>query len=211
MIIYQSDKHTISTDGRQACKSSGEQTMHMPFYPERDASALAGEVDEMTAWRLLANMAEPPAQLSSSSPTPTIQPDHIFINGEDFVASPWSSSHDAQFEAPDGYDPVWALGASVFYLVLGCHVFQGLGGKGQTPSAPIPYLRRDMPELSDLISRCLSFDPKKRPAMEEILEIARRNFNRCASTAPSCPSLKKKENTIATADELDTAWPEDFI
>lgn len=203
--IYKGKKYIITTDGLTAEKSDGSVTRSMKYYPERDITALAGEIDELTAWQIFHDVAR---QIKDSK-TP-ISPEHIFIDGGGFVLSEWSESFDERFIAPEGYSQVWALAATVFYTYLGCHVFQGLGGKGQTKTAPIPTLRRELPELSELIIRCLDFNPGKRPDMTEIAGIAEENINRCKSQLSDFPPLKKiSENTI-TADEIDAYWPEEM-
>lgn len=203
--IYKGKKYTITTDGINAEKSDGSNVRRMKYYPERDIAALAGEIDELTAWQILYDVANQ----AKDSKTP-ICSEHIFIDGDRFTLSEWSESQDIKFTAPEGYSPVWALAATVFYTYLGCHVFQGLGGKGQTKTAPIPTLRRELPELSNLIVRCLNFNPDKRPDMTEIAGIAKENINRCKSQMSDFPPLKKISENIITADEIDTCWSEEM-
>lgn len=203
--IHRGDKFTITTDGITAEKSDGGNVLRMKYYHERDIAALAGEIDELTAWQIMAAVAKQ----AKDSATP-ISPEHIFIDGDGFILSEWSGSRDERFIAPEGYSSVWALAATVFHTYLGCHVFQGLGGKGQTKTAPIPTLRRELPELSNLIIRCLDFNPAKRPGISEIVKIAETNIKRCKASMSDFPPLKEvSENTI-TADEIDTYWPEEM-
>lgn len=203
--IHKGKIHTITADGITAEKSDGSNIRRMKYYPERDIEALAGEIDELTAWQIMIDVAKQ----AKDSATP-ISPEHILIDGGGFILSEWSESHDERFTAPEGYSPVWALAATIFYTYLGCHVFQGLGGRGQTKTAPIPTLRRELPELSTLIIRCLDFNPSKRPGMSEIVKIAETNIKRCKANLSDFPPLRKvSENTI-TADEIDTYWPEEM-
>lgn len=205
MEIYKGEKYTITTDGINAEKSDGHNIRRMKYYPERDISAIAGEIDELTAWQILSDIAQQAADL-----TTPISPDHIFIDSNRFVLSEWSESPDARYIAPEGYSPIWALAATIFYVFLGCHVFQGLGGKGQTQTAPIPTLRRELPDLSKLIIQCLDFYPENRPYMAEIAKIAETNVKKCKANKHDLPPLKKvTENTI-TADEIDIYWPEEM-
>lgn len=205
MKVHRGKKYTIITDGIIAEKSDGSSVRRMKYYPERDISALAGEIDGQTAWQMIYDVAN--QAIDSTTP---ISPEHILIDGNHFVLSEWSESEDQRFIAPEGYSPAWALAATVFYVYLGCYVFQGLGGKGQTATVPIPTLRRELPELSNLIIRCLDFNPAKRPGMHEIAKIAEDNIKRCKSQQNDFPPLKKvSENTI-TADEIDSYWPEEM-
>lgn len=203
MIIHKGKTYTIESDGMRAVKTDGISTRSMKFYPERDASTIAGNIDELSAWRILHDISS--AAISLDTP---IHPEHILINDDGFILSEWSQSHDMRFVAPEGYSKVWALGASVFYLYLGCHVFQGLGGKGQTDSAPVPFLRRNMPELSGLLLKCLDFNPSRRPGLSEIKEIAIDNIKRCKSCESVKPPFKPSVVSGVSKDELDTLWPD---
>lgn len=203
--IHRGSKYAITADGFSAEKSDGSNIRRMKYYPERDIAAIAGEIDEQTAWQIMSDVAK---QVKYSK-TP-VSPEHIFIDGDGFVLSEWSESEDEKFIAPEGYSPVWALASAVFYVYLGCHAFQGLGGKGQTKTAPIPTLRRELPELSNLIICCLDFDPSKRPDMAEIVRIADVNIKRCKAIRSDFPPLRKVYENKITADEIDTYWPEEM-
>lgn len=205
MEIHRGKIYIITTDGINAEKSDGSIVRRMKYYSERDISAIAGEIDELMAWQIMCDVASQ----APNSKTP-ISPEHIFIDGKHFVLSEWSESEDERFTAPEGYSSVWALAATVFYVYLGCHVFQGLGGKGQSKTAPIPTLRRELPELSNFIIRCLDFNPENRPNMSEIEKVAESNINRCESVRDEFPPLKKVDENKITADEIDTYWPEEM-
>lgn len=205
MIIHKGKKYTIECKGDVAEKTDGKSIRRMRYYPERDASALAGEIDELTAWRLLRDIS----RQASVSKTP-ISPEHILIDGEEFILSEWSESSDDRFNAPEGYEPVWALAASVFQIFLGCHVFQGMGGRGQSSTAPVPVLRRELPELSTLIARSLSYITGNRPTLREIEEIAEANVSRCESLKTEFPPRKEVSSHSIPSDELDKYWPEEM-
>lgn len=203
--IHKGKIYTITTDGITAEKSDGNNIRRMKYYPERDITAIAGEIDELTAWQIMLDVAKQ----SKDTKTP-IAPEHIFIDGDGFTLSGWSDSEDERFSAPEGYSPVWALAATVFYVYMGCHVFQGLGGKGQTKTAPIPTLRRELPKLSNLIIRCLDFIPTRRPEMSEIITISEDNIKRCRTILNDFPPLRKVSENVITSDEIDTYWPEEM-
>lgn len=205
MVIHKGNTYTISTDGVEARKSDGTTTAAMKYYPQRDAEAIAGEIDEATAWRILLDISRDAGV--SSVP---VSPGHILIDGDGFRLCEWSRSHDPRLTAPEGYSPVWALGASVFYLFLGCHIFQGLGGKGQTATTPVPTLRRNLPQLSGIIARCVTYAPADRPTLDEIAAVAAQNLDRSSKSIPPSPPLKKPAVTAITADDLDRFWPEEI-
>lgn len=203
--FYKGDRFCISTDGVTAEKSDWKTSRRMKYYPERDIEAVAGETDELTAWKILRDVA----LQASKSGTP-ISPSHVFIDGSDFVLSEWSESLDPRFVAPEGYSEVWALAATVFYVFLGCHVFQGLGGRGQTPASPIPVLRKNLTELSTLIVRCLDFNPELRPSLTEIAELADSSIKRCRGVRNELPRKNIYNPNKVTADEIDSFWPEEM-
>lgn len=203
MLIHKGNKYSIESDGDIAIKSDGDRVRNMKFYPERDTYYIAGEIDELTAWQLLHDIASQAQTID----TP-ISPDHILIDGSNFHLSEWSESNDIRFTAPEGYSSVWALGASIFYVFLGCHVFQGQGGKGQTATSPVPTLRRELPELSSLIASCLDFNVLKRPSLKEIIDIAEKNMSRCKSKQTEFPPLKTSDNSTVLSDEIERLWPE---
>ncbi|MDE6277052.1 MAG: hypothetical protein K2M06_02990 [Muribaculaceae bacterium] len=210
--IHRGPLYTISVergaDGLlEAVKTSvsGEKRRE-EYFPERDTSALAGETSELTAWQILRDVA---AELAAGVRVP-VEPAHIMIKGEGrFCLNPWSKSKDSAYTAPEGYEPVWALGASVFFLFLGCGVFQGCGGRYQGAGTPVPVMRRNAPELSALVRRCLSFKPSERPEVKEINEIACRAIERLERPETNVRPLKKSSTiTRATPDTLDALWPE---
>lgn len=205
MIIHKGDRYTITASGETAEKTDGKTTLRMKFFPQRDAEALAGEIDELTAWTLLRDIA---TQCRNTA-TP-VSPAHILITDDGFTLAEWSRSHDGRFTAPEGYDPVWALAASLFFIFLGTYPFQGLGGKGQTRTAPVPTLRRALPELSRLVNRCLSHDPARRPSLDEINYSAEANIARCRRNQSEFPPLRVSAPPAAAGTRSDTAWPENF-
>lgn len=205
MLLHKGIKYEITASGDKAKKSDGNVSRTMPFYPERDAYNISGEIDELTAWLILRDIAVQAQHVK----TP-ISPDHILISKDEFHLSEWSESLDNRFIAPEGYSTVWALGASVFRIFLGCDVFQGLGGKGQTISAPVPTMRRGLPDLSQIISSCLRFDPSQRPTLEEIKSISEKNIQRCVSQRNDFPPLKPTGSVKVTLDEIDRYWPEEM-
>lgn len=207
MYIRINDRYRLDAANSRVIRvdAAGNATGSMAWYPERDADALAGDIDELTAWTLICDIA---AEMRDSG-TP-VSPRHILIDGAGFRLSELATSHDARFTAPEGYSAVWALGATVFYLFMGCHVFQGLGGKVQTAATPVPVLRRELPELSETVARCLDFSPSRRPDTEELTRIARANIERCKKTAREFPPLREAPAKVYGHDETERLWPEEM-
>lgn len=206
MIIHKGDSCTIEASGAGAVKERDGIRKEVPFYPERDVEAVAGEIDERSAWQLLHDVA-----VAAAACATPILPSHILIDGNGFRLSEWSESTDLRFEAPEGpcgeSARVWALGATLFFVFMGSHVFHGLGGRGQASTTPVPVLRRELPQLSALVGRCLQFSPSGRPSLVEIVAVAEKNLERLGTddSVTSRP-LKKTETEI----DIDEAWPEEM-
>ena len=205
MLIHKGEKYEITSSGETASKSDGTTVRTMKFYPERDLYSISGEIDQLTAWRIFHDISREAMKVKAP-----ISPDHILIDGDGFKISEWSESTDPRFIAPERYSPVWALGASVFFAFLGCHVFQGLGGKGETATSPIPTLRRELPELSGLIARCLAYNPESRPSLQEIAEISKENMARCKSILSQYPPQKAIITDTIKQDEIELLWPDEI-
>ncbi len=202
MIIHNGAKYQIETatvNGREIAVKSGDgKRIEMPYYPERDTSAIAGELDAYGAYSLLSSIP-----LVSDT---IISPDHIFIDGDRFVLAPHSHTIDERFIAPEGYEPVWALGATVFYLILGCAVFQGRGGKAQHADTPIPFLRADSPLLSNFVARCLSYYPADRPKKAEIASM----IEDLKAEADKKHGRRARNLPKETAVPISNLWPEEM-
>lgn len=206
MLIHKGDKYTITSSGDVVTKTDGTTIRIMKFYPERDSYNISGAIDELTAWSIMHDIA----YQAQTIDTP-VSPDHIMIDKDGFHLSEWSESKDPRFIAPEGYSSVWALGASIFQVFLGCHVFQGLGGKGQSVSAPVPTLRKNLPELSSVIAKCLDYDPINRPSLKELESISAENITRCKLRLSEFPPLKSTENQSISTHEIDLFWPDEMV
>lgn len=204
-LIHKGDRFSIYQDGDEAVKIDEKSERRMHFYPQRDASAIAGEIDELTTWQIIRTLAT-----SAHNCCTPISPQHILLDGDDFILNEWSESIDPRFSSPEGYEPVWAIGATIFFLFMGNHVLQGRGGKAQSASTPIPLLRRELPVLSSLIMDCLNFNPQRRPSLSELEKIANENLQRCIENAPDFPRLKESSSYISSGI-TDIFWPDEMI
>lgn len=204
MIIHKGKEYTISVRGDKAVKTGAHGTREMDYFPERDIEAVAGELDEASAWRLIHDVA-----LQAGKMTTPISPSHILIEGDGFRLSEWSESHDPAFTAPEGYSAPWAIGATVFFAFMDCHIFQGQGGKVQKPSTPVPNLKKNLPELSETVARCLSYNPADRPTLEELAETAASNMERCRKMEQTRKS--RRPGLLPGGGSLDNVWPEEMI
>ena len=137
---------------------------------------IAGYGSEMTAWQLLADIA---TQLADA-PTGALRlgpEDIVIVDGRFQVAPERQPQVSPVYDAPEGpsgpASAAWSLGAAAFYLVMGSHVMNGHGGPAQRAASPLPYMRSSMAELSELVQRCLHYNPAERPSLAEVAAVAK--------------------------------------
>ncbi len=107
---------------------------------------------------------------------------------------------------------VWSLGASIFYVMMGCLMFNGQGGRRQSERSRVPYLRSDLPELSELVQHCLNYNPLLRPTLKELQEIGTENLNRCRKLITQGPKIRNSDvRSINQQSDISDFWPEGMI
>ncbi|MCC8176089.1 MAG: hypothetical protein LIO91_06625 [Bacteroidales bacterium] len=172
-------------------------------------NALAGYMRERHLWQLLRDIAA----IQSRS---MITPETIQWDGSRFgLLEGQSVNKIVAFLPPENNDygqldeanRVWMLGATVFYLFMGCYVFNGRGGAVQRGKTPVPYMRQSMPELSTLVCQMLSFCPQARPTMEHVTKVAQENLQRLDAYKPQRPCKTLCSNVLTT--QLDF-WNDEF-
>ena len=122
-----------------------------------------------------------------------------------FTPPEWSKSKNALTAESD----VWSLGASAFNLINGSFVFNGRGSVMQKENTKIPSLRRDIysEELSDVISKCLSYNPQDRPSPKELIVVAKRMLEKSYVKEHKINTFKNNNPTNIHED----IWPEKMI
>jgi serine/threonine protein kinase len=200
----------------------------LPYCKGRSVECLAGTVSESVAWQLLGQIASALDYLQERGYCHgSVCPGNILWDGDHFLLADFGMCHpapgvetrndpeDFRFVAPEGpmdeSSDVWSLGATVFTLVLGNPVFNGLGGKAQQPDSPVPYLRKAMPELSDLLCRCLAFDPKARPSPALLSEEAETGLRQCLDKKPQRPLKPMNERAGNRGSPEAGFWPDPMI
>lgn len=180
------------------------------------AIEIAGHCNELTAWRILKEMSG--ALLSDS--TAKVSPVHIEIKDDGgFALSHQTSMVMEGFEAPEALkgkrteaSVVWSLAASLFYLVMGCQVMNGKGGAAQQESSRLPYMRSTLPQLSELVQRCLNYHPEQRPTLQEINELATQQVDLCSESIKKGPVFQEKRLDTTNQDgqsiSISKFWPE---
>lgn len=172
-------------------------------YPEGPASALAGEIDEKTAWQILYDIAR-----CAVTSRVAICPDTIFIDNDGFSLDNNDRADNSLYTAPEGYSAPWALAASVFFIFMGIDIFHGRGGSAQTAGTLIPIMRQGLDALNSIIADSLSFDPKRRPTLESIAGVAEKELHRLAAAKEECKECPKTASVLPTDDNLEKYWPE---
>ena len=188
------------------------------------AEGLAGYCLEVTAWQLLRDLSEVLlAKPQSYRGLGCIAPERILVEDGRFVFDAKAVQEvPGIFDAPEQTKDheseaavVWSLGATVFYLIMGCAVMNGRGGRGQRDTSKLPYMRSEMPELSELVQRSLSFSPAQRPTLAEVNSQARKHYDECLRAIKAGPKLRNNtENDVASsssADSSEALWPEAMI
>ena len=183
------------------------------------AAELAGYCNRMTAWKIIKDVSE---ELLAGKAV-AVSPFRIEIKENGGFAlvkkdEPFALDGFVAPEITDGNiteaSQVWALAASVFYIVMGCQIMNGKGGRGQLESSRIPYMRSEMPQLSELIQKCLNYHPELRPSLEKVHETACEELAQCDDTVRRGPKFNKKNNPneVSEKEKDDIAfWPEAFI
>ncbi len=180
-------------------------------------SELAGHCNEVTAWRILKEASQ---QLIEQGQY-VVSPSSIAIADDGhFALMPTNTPRDG-FDAPqsdaanrNAADAVWSLGATLFYVVMGRQVMNGKGGKGQTASSKLPYLRSKWPEMSKLVQQCLQYDPALRPTLHDILDKSTKQYERCLADIKRGPKFKPSRDpdndTIEGRDDALAFWPDNM-
>ena len=178
------------------------------------AIELAGYCNELTAWRLLRDVSADLIKQVSA-----VSPELIMVQDDGFVLERPSGAVDlGGFEAPEVKDgaqteasAMWSLAASVFYLVMGCQIMNGKGGKGQRATSKVPYMRSEFAKMSELVQQCLQYRPELRLSAKEVNEIADEQYKSCAETVSRGPKFREKTNTTGKENNIDNElafWPE---
>ena len=214
-------------------------TIILPYCIKRSAETIAGHFTESQIWRLLYDISSTLQALHEHSLGHfDVSPSNILINDKNFMLSDFGACHTLTkeetsleshsfksdnlsygFSAPqpngniyNAARDIWSLGATVFFLYMGCQIWNGLGGRSQTVSTIIPYMRRELPSLSELIMQCLIFDEKKRPTAKIVQDIAANNILKGTPSILRTPNLRQKDlKNAASKHSIKNVWPEEMI
>jgi len=181
---------------------------------------IAGYMPERFVWQMLHEVSAELARLHGKGTAHgQVNPKHIHWDEMHFSLSANSGGDDAEaykYEAPEAAhnkpcaaSDVWSLAATAFYMHIGCHVLNGQGGQSQSLDTPMPFMRKELEELSSTLKQCLSFAPSKRPTAEQLRDLSELQLKNMAKRAK--PRERKAghrpTNPIATTNQF---WPEEM-
>lgn len=174
-------------------------------------------MSERYVWQLLYDVS---LLLMGNNENVTINPTNILWDERHFSLAKGkdqkTGNDDYQYEAHEvsqgGLSEkslVWALAATAFYMHIGCPVFNGRGGMAQEPDSPVPFMRKEMRDLSEFLALCLNYDMQKRPTLEEVNKEAKSQLDKMQSLEkPRKKKLSEKESM--KNDAVDDFWIEEM-
>lgn len=176
---------------------------------------IAGYTTPRTVWKMMADLTSgwQPGRLSHATPK------DISIEGDRFQVMTTDGKQSTAFAAPetfgqqakDGQEAAeaWTLGALVFYVLMGMHVFEGKGGLTQTASTVVPRIgsQHCPPAMSQIVYRCLSFDPAARPSLSEVHQTA----VEALAQKPQAPKRLVTAAGTTYKTSLVSFWPEEMV
>lgn len=212
--------HPISIEAED-----GNPFIVLPYCKGRSIDNAANFFPEETAWRLMNEVSSALACMHASGIYHgDVKPSNLLWDGNRFLLSDFGASapfgeeargkdeSSYQYAAPEqkrsGASDIWSLGASIFFLIMGSPVFNGMGGKAQNEASPLPFMRKTMPELSKVICRCLSYSPADRPSAEELKELSAKrldNDKRPQGKRPVVPRVNATDYSEETG-----YWPDEM-
>lgn len=208
--------------------------MEIPLCIGRSVDGISGYMSEHHAWRLMRDVSSALSVLHKEGMGHfDVKPSNILWDEHRFVIADFGACRDLgtcqkecpvtsddssyRFDAPEllkgiwrSASDIWSLGATVFNLLMGCHVFNGLGGRAQQENSPVPYMRKNMPALSELVIRCLAFDYKLRPTADEIVAVAEKHLEIQVSKIRE-RVVRKENELIASVENKMYFWTEDMV
>lgn len=203
----------------------------LPYCEGRSVDGIAAHFSEGMIWKLIQNISSALSEIHQSGYAHLdVKPSNILWDGQKFILSdfgactkldiinPSDTATDTssyKFDAPElnnqphSASDIWSLGATVFYLYMGCYVFNGLGGRAQHNDSPLPYMRKSLPALSKQVQECLSYNHTQRPTAAQIFKTAVEECRRL-ETIPIARSIRQEINKNTKSSNADF-WSDDMI
>lgn len=198
----------------------------MPYCANGSLSRYVGTMTERDIWKVAGDVAAGLHFLHSQQPPVVhqdIKPDNILITSDGrYVITDFGISHKLQtrmsmqkntlissgtiaYMGPERFSEhplvviasdIWAFGMTLYELVTGAVLWEGMGGCVQLNGGRIPPLTDKVsPELSRLISDCLSLDTWNRPSAEQICQRVTAHLNHVVEH--TIPQSQHTQNRVA--------------
>lgn len=191
----------------------------MPYYPKGSSEQFVGRMNNNNElWRYIHDVAAGLAYLHALTPPiihQDVKPANVLIGNDgnyaltDFgISSKSGRAKDSEYgndvsgtiaymaperftsnSHPDRSSDIWALGATLYEIIVGKLPYGETGGQTQTKSTPMPNFggKKVDAGIKRLIKECLAHDPLKRPTAAQIEEAASKKMY---------PLRKKKQTSI---------------
>lgn len=198
----------------------------MPYCAKGSVSHHIGKMPESEIWKFVLDVSGGLAFLHNQQPPivhQDIKPDNILITSDDrYVITDFgisrsfrtkmsrtnnniSSSGTIAYMGPERFSEkplvvlasdIWAFGMTLYELMTGDVLWEGMGGCVQLNGARIPAIERDFsPELTNLVTSCLAAETWNRPTAIQIYELASAHLQN-KPTAPLRPINPPSKDNI---------------
>lgn len=174
----------------------------MPYCANGSASRYIGQMPEAEVWKFVLDVASGLAFLHGQQPPivhQDIKPDNILITSDgryvisDFgisrsfktqmskTVNNMNSSGTIAYMGPERFSEkpmvvfasdIWAFGMTLYEIITGNVLWEGMGGCVQLNGARIPKLSHTSPDLERLVCACLAAETWNRPTAVQIVEYA---------------------------------------
>ncbi len=214
----------------------------MPYCPNGSANKLIGKIDEDTAWRFIHDVADGLSYLHRQNPPlihQDIKPANILMDADgqflitDFgiskkirttMSERGSSAGTIAYMGPERFDKkampikasdIWALGASIYYMLDNYLPFGENGGVIQKAGQEIPEIEFPCSaDLKNIIYACLASNTWDRPTAEELVKYANARLNGIEQeplwlkrTTPSMPNIPTEKFTTPNIPTQNNTTP----
>ena len=198
----------------------------MPYCANGSVNHLIGKMPESEIWKFILDVSGGLAFLHSQQPPivhQDIKPDNILITSDGrYVISDFgisrsfrtkmsrtnnnvSSSGTIAYMGPERFSEkplvvlasdIWAFGMTLYELMTGDVLWEGMGGCVQLNGARIPTIGGNFsPELTNLVTACLAAETWNRPTATQINELATSRLQN-KPTAPLLPIEPQESKVI---------------
>lgn len=174
----------------------------MPYCANGSASRYIGQMPESEVWKFVLDVASGLAFLHGQQPPivhQDIKPDNILITSDgryvisDFgisrsfktqmskTVNNMNSSGTIAYMGPERFSEkpmvvfasdIWAFGMTLYELITGNVLWEGMGGCVQLNGARIPNITHTSADLARLVKACLAAETWNRPTANQIVEYA---------------------------------------